>query len=291
MHPFLITIVAIILCFGDANSTSSERVEYLPGFQGPLPFHLETDYVGVGENEDVQLFYYFVESESNPKDDPLMLWLTGGESCSSLSGLLFEIGSSFALATEALPHLNKTGHMEFAAVPYNGSFPNLKLRQYSWTQMASIIFLDIPVGTGFSYARTARASHSIDQQYADQAYEFMRKWLDSHPEFVSNLFYIGGDSHAGIPLPGMKTAMSLTLISSRHILRWCRPRLCGGGKDGDDGGIVVRWRRGDDGSEGGGVVMMTTAMAGVWPESSRKWEMTTPEKMERRRVEVCVLGL
>ncbi|GKA41329.1 hypothetical protein Tco_0733922 [Tanacetum coccineum] len=54
---------------------------------------------------------------------------------------------------------------------------------------------------------------------------------------------------------------------------------------------VVRWRRGDDGSEGGGVVMITAAMAGVWPESSRKWEMTTPKKMERRRVEVCVLGL
>lgn len=49
-------------------------------------------YVGVDVNEDVQLFYYFIHSESNPKDDPLMLWLTGGPGCSSISGLLFEIG-------------------------------------------------------------------------------------------------------------------------------------------------------------------------------------------------------
>lgn len=51
-------------------------------------------YVGVGETEDVQVFYYFIESENNPKEDPLMLWLTGGPGCSALSGLLFEIGNS-----------------------------------------------------------------------------------------------------------------------------------------------------------------------------------------------------
>ena len=44
------------------------------------------------EKEEVQFFYYFVESEGNPRDDPLMLWLTGGPGCSVLSGLAFEIG-------------------------------------------------------------------------------------------------------------------------------------------------------------------------------------------------------
>jgi len=50
-------------------------------------------YVGVGEKEDVQVFYYFIESEKNPKEDPLMLWLTGGPGCSALSGLMYEIGN------------------------------------------------------------------------------------------------------------------------------------------------------------------------------------------------------
>ena len=40
----------------------------------------------------MQLFYYFIKSERNPKEDPLILWLTGGPGCSAISGLLFENG-------------------------------------------------------------------------------------------------------------------------------------------------------------------------------------------------------
>ncbi|XP_071713715.1 uncharacterized protein [Rutidosis leptorrhynchoides] len=159
-------------------------VEYLPGFNGPLPFHLETGYVGVDKNEDVQLFYYFIQSKSNPDTDPIMLWLTGGPGCSSLSGLLYEIGP-----------------IQFEAVHYNGSLPKLILSPSSWTEVASIIFLDIPVGSGFSYSKSARVSGPTDIQYCDHAYEFVTKWFESHPKFISNPFYVGGDSYSGNPVP------------------------------------------------------------------------------------------
>ena len=51
-------------------------------------------YVGVGESEELQLFYYFVKSERNPEKDPLMLWLTGGPACSAVSALFFELGNT-----------------------------------------------------------------------------------------------------------------------------------------------------------------------------------------------------
>ncbi|KAK0580837.1 hypothetical protein LWI29_006854 [Acer saccharum] len=66
-----------------------DQVKRLPGYNGDLPFTLETGYVGVGESEEVQLFYYFVESQKDPLQDPLVLWIPGGPSCTALGSLFF----------------------------------------------------------------------------------------------------------------------------------------------------------------------------------------------------------
>ncbi|XP_055810735.1 serine carboxypeptidase-like 12 isoform X2 [Solanum dulcamara] len=96
---------------------NSSIVEFLPGFDGPLPFYLQTGYIGVGKSEEVQLFYYFVKSESNPRKDPLLLWLTGGPGCSSFTGLAYEVGP-----------------LDFGQKAYNGSLPILVSSPYSWTK-------------------------------------------------------------------------------------------------------------------------------------------------------------
>ncbi|MCE3050083.1 hypothetical protein HAX54_046443 [Datura stramonium] len=182
LYCLILVLVVAEVCSQPA--TAGSPVKFLPGFQGPLPFELETGYVGVGDSEDVQLFYYFIKSESNPKSDPLMLWITGGPGCSALSGLVYEIGP-----------------ITFEAVEYNGSLPTMILNPYSWTKAASIIFLDFPVGTGFSYATTPAALQSSDLQASDHAYQFLRKWLVDHPEFLRNPLYIGGDSYSGMVVP------------------------------------------------------------------------------------------
>ncbi|XP_050214127.1 serine carboxypeptidase-like 17 [Mercurialis annua] len=164
------------------------KLQYLPGFQGPLPFELETGYIGVDESDDVQLFYYFVKSH---KDDPLILWLTGGPGCSAFSGLVYEIGP-----------------LKFKVVEYNGNLPTLVFNPHSWTQVSNIIFVDIPVGTGFSFARTPLASQSGYRIQVNQTEQFLRKWLIDHPEFLSNPIYIAGDSYSGMVVPAIVQKIS-----------------------------------------------------------------------------------
>ncbi|KAJ8541936.1 hypothetical protein K7X08_016802 [Anisodus acutangulus] len=177
---FLILVFEIFPQLGLAGSP----VKYLPGFEGPLPFELETGYIGVGEADEVQLFYYFIKSQSNPKIDPLIYWFTGGPGCSPLNAILFELGP-----------------VELDVRAYNGSLPTLFLNPYAYTKVANMIFVDLPVGSGYSYATTQKANHSDDLQSADHAYEFLRKWLVEHQEYLNNPFYVAGDSYSGITVP------------------------------------------------------------------------------------------
>ncbi|XP_019166710.1 PREDICTED: serine carboxypeptidase-like 11 isoform X2 [Ipomoea nil] len=117
--PFATVVLVLGFCSSHVSlalAAARSKVEYLPGF-GPLPFELETGYIGIGESEDVQLFYYFVKSESNHNVDPIMLWISGGPGCSSL----------FALTQELGPLL-------FDLPKNNGALPTLSLNPYSWTK-------------------------------------------------------------------------------------------------------------------------------------------------------------
>jgi carboxypeptidase C (cathepsin A) len=49
--------------------------------------------VEVDEDNGAELFYYFVQSEAGGENSPFLLWLTGGDHCSVLSGLALEIGT------------------------------------------------------------------------------------------------------------------------------------------------------------------------------------------------------
>ncbi|XP_031378195.1 serine carboxypeptidase-like 2 [Punica granatum] len=177
--------VVFLLALSGAIS-AVKIVKELPGYNRELPFYLETGYIGVGDMEESQLFYYFVESQRSPGQDPIMLWLTGGLGCSVLSAFFYG-----------------NGPVEFNYGGYNGSLPTLHLNPYTWTTGLSIIYVDAPVGTGFSYSTTAENYAVDDYKSSEQTYEFLRKWLMKHPQYLENILYIGGDTYSGIPHPMM----------------------------------------------------------------------------------------
>ncbi|CAA7393727.1 unnamed protein product [Spirodela intermedia] len=179
MAPAIVELglVLVVLWTSGLRTVSGlTLVTHLPGFDGRLPFELETGYIAVDELEEVNLFYYFVKSERSPAEDPLLLWVTGGPGCTGLTGLAYEF-------------LTKTYETR--------RLPSLIYREESWTRISSIIFVDSPVGTGFSYSKAAEENEWSDTKTSRRLGVFIRKWLVDHPEFISNPFYIAGDSYGG----------------------------------------------------------------------------------------------
>ncbi|KAL8541612.1 hypothetical protein ACS0TY_002759 [Phlomoides rotata] len=138
----------------------------------------------MGESEELQFFYYFIESERSPENDPLILYLLGGPGCSSFSAIVLGIGP-----------------LMFDNIQINTTIPSLVLNPYSWTKVANILFLDQPVGTGFSYANSQDAYKSSDTISARLSYEFLKKWIIKHPNFQKNPLYLAGESFGGFIIP------------------------------------------------------------------------------------------
>ncbi|XP_027931446.1 serine carboxypeptidase-like 18 [Vigna unguiculata] len=160
-------------------ASAASVVKNLPGYEGDLPFKLETGYIGVGE-EGVNIFHLFVESQRNPFIDPVLLWFVGGPGCSALSAFFFENGPLIMNGDNS------------------GNLPKLELNPYGWSHTLNMLYIDMPVGTGFSYSQTQQGYYSNDTLWVDHTYEFLQKWFIDHPKFNSNPFYIGGGSYSGI---------------------------------------------------------------------------------------------
>ncbi|PNT63840.1 hypothetical protein BRADI_4g21649v3 [Brachypodium distachyon] len=196
----LLFLLCIFSRLFSAEAAAPTLVSRLPGFDGDLPFHLETGYVSVEEENGAELFYYFIESEGDPRRDAVLLWLTGGDRCSVLSGLFFEIGP-----------------LKFVVEPYNeGSIPRLRYHTYSWTKFASILFVDSPVGAGFSFSRNTKGYDVGDVSASLQLRKFLNKWFTEHQDYLANPFYVGGDSIAARIVPFLALKISEDIEAGRR---------------------------------------------------------------------------
>ena len=117
----------------------------------------------------------FFESRNDPENDPVVLWLNGGPGCSSLTGLFLELGPS--------------------SVDENG---NLVYNPHSWNSNASVIFLDQPVNTGFSYSGSS-VSNTIAA--SKDVYALLTLFFKQFPQYAHQDFHIAGESYAGHYIP------------------------------------------------------------------------------------------
>ncbi|GFQ00205.1 serine carboxypeptidase-like 47 [Phtheirospermum japonicum] len=125
-----------------------------------------------------RMFYYFFESRKNDANAPVVVWLSGGPGCSSSIALFYENGP-FKL-TDKL---------------------SLVWNDYGWDNVANILFVDQPIGTGFSYSTEITDIPTTSEKAAVHFYDFLQVFFGLHPEYVKNDFYITGESYAGHYIP------------------------------------------------------------------------------------------
>lgn len=119
--------------------------------------HIEVDPENNGH-----LFFWHYQNRHIANRQRTVIWLNGGPGCSSMDGALMEIG----------PYRLK----DKQSLTYNDG---------SWDEFANLLFVDQPVGTGFSYVNTDGYIHELNEMAA-HFITFLTKWFDLFPEYASD---------------------------------------------------------------------------------------------------------
>jgi serine carboxypeptidase-like clade 2 len=152
MWALLVLSVAALACADNADLVTS-----LPGLDQMPPFKIYAGYLNINTTTGKVFFYTLVEAATNPETAPLVRFFNGGPGCSSVGGGMFEeLGP-------LIPGANGT----------------LRVNPYSFNTAANVLFIESPVGVGFSFSKTNSDYTSSDASTAQDNYVAMQVFLFS----------------------------------------------------------------------------------------------------------------
>ncbi|XP_046962822.1 retinoid-inducible serine carboxypeptidase-like [Vanessa cardui] len=132
------------------------------------------DFGYVTVREGAHMFYWLFHTTANVTsytERPLIIWLQGGPGGSSTGIGNFEILGPLDLS--------------------------LQERNYTWVKNFNVLFIDNPVGTGFSYVDDLKYLTRTNDEIALDFVELMRGFYRANPEFEGVPLYIYGQSYGG----------------------------------------------------------------------------------------------
>ncbi|RDA88482.1 hypothetical protein CP532_6660 [Ophiocordyceps camponoti-leonardi (nom. inval.)] len=138
-----------------------------------------TQYAGyLDDNEnDKHLFFWFFESRNDPENDPVILWLNGGPGAASIPAIINELGPALL-----------------------GGEKGSRVRRNPWSanNNASLLFIDQPVNTGFSYGgKSVNTTEAASQDF----YRLLTLFFNRFPQYQRQDFHMAGHSYAGRFIP------------------------------------------------------------------------------------------
>nr|CAI5860454.1 unnamed protein product [Callosobruchus analis] len=137
-------------------------------------------YFTVNKHYNSNLYFWFFPSSGDCTRDPVLVWLQGGPGWPSMYGLLIEHGP-FGVNKDL----------------------KLVLREHAWTNNHSVIYIDSPVGTVFSFTEDDKGYAQNQNQIGNELYEALQQFFMIFPEFRKNDFFVTGESYAGKYVPAL----------------------------------------------------------------------------------------
>ncbi|KAJ9549086.1 hypothetical protein OSB04_021629 [Centaurea solstitialis] len=151
----------------------------------------KSGYLSVNSTTGSAIFYAFYEAQFNNhtclSQTPLVIWLQGGPGCSSMTGNLYGIGPW------------RVTH----SIKETVNYLELQSNPGSWNRIFGLLFLDNPIGTGFSIASTPEEIPTDQEAVARHLFTAIRKFIALDPLFKSRPIYIAGESYAGKYVPSI----------------------------------------------------------------------------------------
>ncbi|CAH0748718.1 unnamed protein product [Diatraea saccharalis] len=138
-------------------------------------------YLTVNKEYNANLwFWYFPVSDKPVDETPWIIWLQGGPGASSLYGLFTEIGPFVVTEDHVLEEI-----------------------KYSWGKNHSLLFIDNPVGTGFSFTDDDRGFATNQTTIGENLYSALQQFLKIFPDLRKAPLTIAGESYAGKHIPSL----------------------------------------------------------------------------------------
>ncbi|KAJ7943001.1 Carboxypeptidase [Quillaja saponaria] len=186
-------LLLLLFCFihFHISASSLSSTTSSPSFpSGALP--TKSGYLTVNRTTNSAIFYTFYEaqnSSSSLSQTPLLIWLQGGPGCSSMIGNFFELGPWRVSSNK---NKNKSEHHVV-----------LEQNPGPWNRIFGVLFLDNPIGTGFSIASTPEEIPRDQFSVAKHLFTAITSFIELDPVFKSRPIYITGESYAGKYVPAI----------------------------------------------------------------------------------------
>ncbi|CAI2185165.1 13327_t:CDS:10 [Funneliformis geosporum] len=159
----------------EAATAADYYVRSLPGLPDHVNLKSHAGHITIDELEESNIFFWLMHNRHIANKPKLIIWLNGGPGC--MDGVFLETGPFRVNEDQTLK-------------PLNGA----------WNEFANVLYVDQPVGTGFSFTNHGSYVKNMTQ-VPQQFLSFLDRFFEVFPEYSQDDMYLAGESFAGTFIP------------------------------------------------------------------------------------------